>query len=119
MAETVDAADCPEDGFGRGGGLPLEIPETGSAFDEGHKLFGGFFLAAQAPCSPFVGGVSPLGCGEGTGIVNVEDEDDDEDDGTEDEEFVLCAPLRGMNILVTSSAFIACNAPCPVSPGFH
>lgn len=113
MADIVEAADCPEEGFGRGGGRPFDIPETGSALDDGHRLFGGFFLVGQGPCSPFVVEGSPLGCGEGIGIVKV-DEDEDEDD-----EFVLCALLRGMNILVTSSAFIECKPPCPVSPGFH
>lgn len=115
----VEAADCPEDGLGRGGGRPFDKPDTGSALDDGHRLFGGFFLAGQGPCSPFVVDCSPLGCGEGIGIVNVDEEEDDEDDATEDEELVLCAGLRGMNILVTSSALIECKPPCPVSPGFH
>ena len=49
-----------------------------------------------------------------------EDEDEDEDDDvTEDEEFVLCTLLRGMNIRVTSSALMEFRPPCPPSPLFH
>lgn len=118
----MDAADWPEEGL-RGGGRPFDKPETGSAFDEGHRLLAGFFLAAEAPWSPFVVGVSGVdcrGCGEGTGIVNVDEEDaEEEDEAVDEEEFVLCALLRGINIRVTSSAFIACKPPCAASPGFH
>lgn len=116
----VDAADWPEEGFVRGGGRPFDTPETGSAFDEGHKLLGGFFLGAEEPCSAFRAGASPFVWGKGTGTVTVEEEEvEDADAAIEDEEFVLCALLRGMNIRVTSSAFIECNPPCPASPGFH
>lgn len=118
MLDKVEAADCPDDGLGRGGGRPFDMPKTGSAFDDGHGLFGGFFFAGQGPCSPLIADSSPLDCDGGTGIVNV-DEEDEEDDAIEDEEFVLCVVLRGMKILVTSSAFIECRPPCPVSVGFH
>lgn len=56
------------------------------------------------------------------GIVNVEElveEEDDEEEPIDDEEFVLCALLRGVNIRVTSSAFIGFNPPWPLLPGFH
>lgn len=51
--------------------------------------------------------------------MKVDEEEGEEEDVTEDDEFVLCAVLRGMNMRVTSSEFIECNPPCPVSPGFH
>lgn len=115
----ADAADCPEEGL-RGGGRPFDKAETGSAFDEGHRLLAGFFFAAKAPWSPVVVEISDVGCGEGTGIVNVDEEDaEDEDEAVDEEEFVLCALLRGMKMRVTSSAFIACKPPCAASPGFH
>lgn len=114
----MEAADCPEEGL-RGGGRPFDRPETGSALEEGHKLLAGFFLAA-APWSPFVIGVSGVACGEGRGIVKVDEEvAEGVDEAVEEEEFVLCALLRGMSIRVTSSAFIACKPVCVASPGFH
>ena len=116
----VEAADCPDDGGGTGAGRPLDRPATGSAFEEGHRPLCGFFLPGPAPCSPFVIGVSLFDCGEGRGMLNVVvDEEEEAVEDVEDEELVLCALLRGMNMRVTSSAFIECNPPCPASPGFH
>ncbi len=119
----VDAADWPDEGVGPGPGWPLDRPATGSAFEDGHRPLWGFFLTAPAVCSPVVTGISPFDCGGGTGMVKdvVEEEEDEEGavEDVEDEEFVLCALLRGMNIRVTSSAFIECNRPCPASPGSH
>ena len=65
-------------------------------------------------------GISPFDWGEGTGMVkDVAEEEEEEEGAVEGEEFVLCALLRGMNMRVTSSAFIEWNPPCPASLGFH
>lgn len=56
------------------------------------------------------------------GIVNADEaelEEEDEEEPIDDEEFVLCALLRGVNIRVTSSAFIEFSPPWPLVPGFH
>lgn len=54
-------------------------------------------------------------------MVNVDkpEDDDDDDDAIDDEEFVRCALLRGMNIRLTSSALIVFNAPCTPLPVFQ
>ena len=123
MADMFDAADWPDEGVGPGAGWPLGRPATGSGFEDGHRPLWAFFLTAPGPCSPLVMAISPFGWGEGTGMVNVVEEEEEgavEDvEDVEDEELVLCAVLRGMNMRVTSSAFIECNPPCPASPGFH
>lgn len=120
MVDIVDAADWPDEGVGMAAVCPLDIPAPGSAFEEGHRPLWGFFLMAPAACSPLVMGISPFGCGGGTGIVNVVEEEEEEGavEDVEDEELVLCALRRGMNMRVTSSAFIEFN-PRPASPGFH
>lgn len=49
IADIVEAADCPDEGVGRAGGLPLDMPKTGSAFDDGQSPLPGFFLGPQPP----------------------------------------------------------------------
>ena len=55
-------------------------------------------------------GVSPFVCGTGAGEVKVDEEVEEE---FEEAELVRCAPLRGINILVTSSALIGASTPLP------
>lgn len=93
------------------------MPETGSALDAGQRPLIGFFRGPHPPGSPFVVGVSPLGCEVATGIVYVDDPDDE--DARDDEELVRCALLRGMSIRVTSSALMGFNPPWPPLPVFH
>ena len=67
----------------------MEIPDTGSAFEDGHRPRGAFFFAPHPPCSPLVVGVSALLCGMGEGAdeAGVFEEADDTED-IEDEELV-------------------------------
>ena len=91
------------------------MPDTGSALDDGQSPLAplaAFFFGPHPPCSPFVVGVSPFVCGVGADELKVADE---AEEVVEEVEFVRCAPLRGMNILVTSSALI----PSTPLPEFH
>lgn len=111
----VDAADWPEEGVGRACDLAVDRPDTGSALEDGQRPLAplaAFFFGPHPPCSPFEVGVSPFVCGAGAGEVRV---DDEAEEVVEEAEFVRCAPLRGMNILVTSSALI----PSTPLPEFH
>ena len=111
----VDAADCPDDGVGSACDLAVDKPDTGSALEDGQSPLAplaGFFFGPHPPCSPFVVGVSPFVCGIGAdGLKEV----DEFDEVVEEVEFVRCAPFRGMNILVTSSAL----TPSMPLPEFH
>ena len=60
-------------------------------------------------------GVSPFVCGVGADELKVADDAEEAEEVVEEVEFVRCAPLRGMNILVTSSALI----PSTPLPEFH
>lgn len=102
----ADAADGPEPADAIDCGRAVEIPDIGSVFDAGHKPRGGFFLAPQAEPSPAGEAGTPFVCTDGAGTAVF----DDADEAREDEEFVRCALLRGMNIL-NSSALIELGAP--------
>lgn len=111
----VEAADWPEEGVGRACDLAVDRPDTGSTLEDGQRPLAplaAFFFGPHPPCSPFAVGVSPFDCGAGAGEVTA---DDEAEEVVEDVEFVRCAPLRGMNILVTSSALI----PSTPLPEFH
>ena len=57
----------------------------------------------------------PLARGDGAGIV--EFDEDDELEASDDDELARWGLLRGMNILATSSAFIALSPPwLPLAP---
>ena len=112
----VDAADWPDEGVGSAWERAVDSPDTGSAFDDGQSPLAAFFRGPHPPWSPFVVGVSPpLVCGAGTGTV---EEDEDVDEIVDDEEFVRCALLRGIKILVTSSALME-SSPCVSLEEFH
>lgn len=55
----------------------MDNPDTGSAFDAGHRPRAAFFLA-HPPCSPLVVGVSTLVCGFEEGAVELEVADEDD-----------------------------------------
>ena len=108
----VDAADWPDDGVGSACDLAIDRPDTGSALEAGQRPLAplaAFFFGPHPPCSPFAVGVSPFVCGAGAGEVKVEDDAEE----VEEAEFVRCGPLRGMTILVTSSALIGPSTPLP------
>jgi len=77
----VLAADCPEEGVGRGSGRAVDTDDTGSAFDEGQSPRGAFFRGPHPPWSLFVAGIelSPLVCGVCAEPEEVVDKVDDED----------------------------------------
>lgn len=122
IADIVEAADCPEDGVGKGCGLAVEIAETGSALEGGQSPLAGFFLGPHPPWSPFAAGASPFVWGGAWGAESVVDEDDveelDEFEAIDDEESFRSGTFRGWNMRETSSAFIELNPPCP-STLFH
>ena len=49
MADIVEAADWPDAAVGSGCGRAFDIPETGSAFDDGQSPRTGFFLGPYPP----------------------------------------------------------------------
>ena len=116
----VEAADCPEDGVGRTCGRAVVSPETGSAFEDGQRPRAAFFRGPHAPCSPFVVGTSPLVCGRGRGATEAEvvDDEDEEWDAIEEDEFIRCTAVWGINPRLTSSALMEPN-PSLSSPEFH
>lgn len=113
IAERPDVADGPEVAEFTGCGRAVEIPVAGSALFVGHSPLVGFFLAAQLTAS-FVATLGPLVC---NGVAVAVDAIDDAElvDARDDEEFCRVAVLRGpgVNILLTSSGFIAAK-PLPL-----
>ncbi len=107
MADIAEAAEVPGDGEASDCGRAGDIPETGSAFEEGQSPLVGFFLDSHPPRSPFANGGPPLICELGAEIVDV----DEDEDAMEEDEFVRCALFRGMNILETSSALMEFSPP--------
>lgn len=86
MAEfMVDAADWPEDGVAIPCGRALERPDTGSAFDEGHRARAAFFFWTWLLCSPLIDVGSPLVCGADIGGEGTADDRDEVE--VVDEEF--------------------------------
>lgn len=85
-------------------------PETGSDLDAGHRPRPFFFLDDHVAEEPFV--VAPLAAA----CVTVDVEEVEEFDDSDDDEFVLCTPLRGRNMRDTSSVFIDPRAACPALP---
>lgn len=87
-------------------------PDIASALLVGQgPVFCGFFRAAvphELKVSP-AGMATPLVCGDGCTTVEFEDVEERED--MEEDELVRWALLRGINILDTSSAFIALRPP--------
>lgn len=75
----VEAADCPEEGAGKGCGRAVVIPETGSAFGGGQSALVGFFRGPHPPWSPFTAGASPFAWGGAGGADIVVDEDEVEE----------------------------------------
>ena len=112
----VDAADWPDDGVGSPCDLAVDRADIGSALEDGQRPLAppaAFFFGPHPPCSPFVVGVSPFVCGAGADELKV---DVEAEEVVEEVEFVRWAPLRGMNILVTSSALMG---PSEALPEFH
>ena len=89
-----------------GRGRPVDNPEMGSTFEAGGQSpRAGFLCLESIPGGPRSSVCDPPS--EGTDCcVIVEVDDEDEDEAIDDEEFVRCALLRGINIRETSSALI-------------
>lgn len=113
IAERPEVADGPDVAELTVCGRAVEIPVAGSALLVGHNPLDGFFLATQLTAS-FVAGLVPLVC---TGVAVTVDAVDDAElvDAREEDEFCRVAVLRGpgVNILLTSSGFIAAK-PLPL-----
>lgn len=91
------------------------MPVAGSDFPGGHRPRVGFFRAAQLPASVPGGCTAPLVWGwDGAERVDIEDAVE----AMDEEEFWRWAVLRGpgVNILVTSSEFMA---PKPLPSELH
>ena len=107
IAERPDVAEGPDVAALTVCGLAVEIPVAGSAFPGGHRPLVGFFLAAQLPASVDTG-AAPLVCADDAVIVEAV-EFVELVEAIEEDEFCRWAVLRGpgVNILLTSSEFIA------------
>ena len=118
------AADAPNDGGGSGWDRAFVTPETGSAFDDGHRPLADFFRCTQFSRSAWILSsafrATALACAPLLDIVEVDvDEDVEAAEDIDDEELDLSGTFLGMNIRVTSSALIEVNPPCALSPVFH
>ena len=101
-------------------GRGFEIPDTDSAFDDGHSPRAAFLRCVQPSLSVISLNDDPLDCGGLLTTVEVDAVDEPEAvEDIDDEEFTLCGPFRGMNIRVTSSALMEFNPPCALLPEFH
>ena len=97
-ADIAEAAEAP-DGAADTDGLAVESPETGSAFDEGHKpLLPGFL---RTPFSPLG---KPFGWLAGEEIVDADELE--EVDDKDEEELLRCTFFRGTKMRETSSGVI-------------
>ena len=114
MADSPDAADCPEDAVDTACGRAVEIPAVGSDFPAGHMPLLGFFRVAQLSDE---GAVILLVCDADAETVEL----DEAEELMEEDELVRCAVFRGpgMNILLMSSELILANPFCPPLIEFH